>query len=29
MRSDLFRDHGFPDADYDFDAGRDTFGPPS
>jgi hypothetical protein len=28
MRSDLFKDHGFPDADYDFDVGRDTFNLP-
>ena len=23
MRSQIFKDHGFPDADYDFDVGRD------
>ena len=28
MRSDLFRDYGFPVADYDFDVGCDTFGLP-
>jgi hypothetical protein len=22
MRSEIFKDHGFPDADYDFDVGR-------
>lgn len=26
MRSEIFKNHGFPDADYDFDAGRDTTG---
>jgi hypothetical protein len=25
MRSAIFADHGFPDADYDFDAGRNSF----
>ena len=28
MRSEVFKDHGFPDADYDFEAGRDGFGSP-
>jgi len=28
MRSEIFKDHGFPDADYDFDAGRDGFNQP-
>jgi hypothetical protein len=28
MRSEVFKDHGFPDADYDFDVGRDNFGIP-
>ncbi len=23
MRCEIFKDHGFPDADYDFDTGRD------
>ena len=28
MRSEIFKDHGFPDADYDFDVGRDGFNVP-
>lgn len=28
MRSEIFQDHGLPDADYDFDAGRDGAGLP-
>jgi hypothetical protein len=28
MRSQIFVDHGFPDADYDFDVGRDQFNLP-
>jgi len=28
VRSQIFKDHGFPDADYDFDAGRDGFNQP-
>jgi hypothetical protein len=28
MRSEIFKDHGFPDADYDLDAGRDNHGLP-
>jgi hypothetical protein len=28
MRSEIFKDHGFPDADYDFDVGRDSFNLP-
>jgi hypothetical protein len=28
MRSEIFKDHGFPDADYDFDVGRDGFNLP-
>ena len=28
MRSEIFKDHGFPDADYDFGAGRNSFNQP-
>lgn len=28
MRSKIFQDHGMPDADYDFDVGRDNFNLP-
>jgi hypothetical protein len=28
MRSQIFKDHGLPDADYDFDVGRDDFNRP-
>src|SRR5262249_42561561 len=28
MHSQIFQDHGFPDADYDFDVGRDSFNQP-
>jgi hypothetical protein len=28
MRSEIFKDHGFPDADFDFDVGRDGFNQP-